>query len=127
MHRHRFRAALVVDGLAIILTPNQELNMATVVNVGHKVNLSVLFFDQNGNPMLTAPTPDSVAWANSNAAAETLVSSGTTAVATAIAPGTDQISLEVVVAGATFSATLAVEVDAAAQVLTSVSIEAVVS
>ena len=79
--------------------------------------------------MLTAPTPDAApVWSNTTAATETLAPSadGLTCVGTPVAPGTDTVSVAVVVAGATFSATLAVEVDAAPQVLGSVVINSTV-
>jgi len=99
----------------------------TQVTVGHQLALSILFLDQRGNPMLTAPTPDAApSWSNSTPATETLAAAadGLSAVATTVAPGTDTVSLSVVVGGVTFSATLGVEVDAEPQVLTSVGIQA---
>ena len=104
--------------------------MSTIVNIGHTIALGVAFIDQNGNPMLTAPTPDSPpAWTNTTPATETLAvaPSGLTAVATPVAPGADTVNLTVVVGGKSFAATLAVEVDPAPQVLTSVNITATVS
>lgn len=102
--------------------------MSIVVTVGHTTALAVIYLDQHGNPMLVNPTADSITWSNTTPAAETLVQNADgTATATAVAPGVDEIDLAVVVAGLTFNATLAVEVDAEPQVLTSVSIEATVS
>ena len=126
-HHHRVLVLLLVNGYPILLIPNHEVNMTTVVTVGHKIDLAIIYLDQNGNPMLTPPAPDSVTWSNTNPAAETLASAGSTATATAIAPGADEIDLAVVVGGVTFSAALAVEVDPAPQVLTSVQIEPTVS
>ena len=99
--------------------------MSTIVTVGHKLALAIAYLDANGNPMLATPTPDSPpAWSNTTPATETLVAAadGLSAVATSVAPGTDAVSLMVVVGGVSFSASLAVEVDAAPQVLTSVAI-----
>lgn len=113
-----------------ILEPHMEVHMSTIVNIGHTISLAVIFLDANGNPMLTAPTPDSPpAWTDTTPATETLAvaPSGLMAVATPVAPGTDTVSLTVVVGGKSFAATLAVEVDPAPQVLTSVQISATVS
>jgi hypothetical protein len=100
------------------------------VTVGHSVAFSIVYLDQNGNPMLTAPTPDSPpAWSDTTSATETLTpaASGLTASAVALAAGTDVVSVSVTVGGVVFSATCDVEVDAAPQVLTSVEIAAVAS
>ena len=118
---------LVIDNFAVLLHPNEENLAMTQVTVGHQLALSILFLDQRGNPMLTAPTPDAApSWSNSTPATETLAAAadGLSAVATTVAPGTDTVSLSVVVGGVTFSATLGVEVDAEPQVLTSVGIQA---
>ena len=99
--------------------------MATNFTVGSTLSLSIAYLDQHGQPMTTAPTPDSApAWSNTTPATETLApaADGLTCVATGDAPGSDTVDLTVVVGGATFTATLAVEVEAAPQVLTSVEI-----
>ncbi len=98
------------------------------VTVGHQIVATISYLDQNGNPMLTQPTPDSApVWTNSTPATETLVAAadGSSATATTVAAGTDTISLSVIVGGQTFAATLSVQVDAPPQVLTSVAIDAV--
>ncbi len=105
------------------------------VNAGHSVNCSVAYLDANGNPMLTAPSPDAPpAWANAPSASgiDTLTVSpdGTTAVLTtnaADANSSDTVSLSVTVGGKVFTATLGVTISAAPQVLTSVVIDAVVA
>lgn len=130
--RHHLRVLLVVivegkESFFAVLNPGRKVNLMTTLTVGHKLALAIAFLDANGNPMLTTPTPDSPpAWSNTTPATETLVAAadGLSAVATSVAPGTDSISLSVVVGGATFSASLGVEVDAAPQVLTSVQITA---
>jgi hypothetical protein len=134
LHRHPVRVVLNVEvsGLEqfrVVLEPGRNVRIMTTVTVGHKLALSVSYLDTNGNPMLTAPPVDSPpAWSNSNAAAETIVAAadGQSAVATTVAAGNDVISLSVVSGGKTFAATLAVEVDAAPQVLGSVAIVAAV-
>ena len=99
------------------------------VTVGHQIACSISYLDQNGNPMLTTPTPDSPpVWANTTPATETIVPSadGLTCQATTVAVGTDVISVTDIVAGVSFSATLAVNVTAVPQVLTNIAITPVV-
>lgn len=102
----------------------------TDITLGHGLDLSIIYLDQNGNPMLTTPTPDGPpTWTQTTPATETLVVApdGLTAQATSVAVGTDSISLNVSVGGSTFSASLLVNVTTAPQVLTSVAINAVVT
>lgn len=103
--------------------------MSTIVTIGHKLRMSIAFLDQNGNPMLTQPSLDAIpTWLNAdpNVEALTVSGDGLSATGTPVSPGNDTVSLSVSSGGATFSATLAVEVDAAPQVLTSVEIVPVV-
>lgn len=103
------------------------MSTPVTVSVGHTVNCSLVFLDQNGNPMLVAPSPDSPpSWSNSTPATETLSPGGLTASALALAVGGDTISVSVSVGGVSFGATLGVTVTPAPQVLTSVSIAATV-
>ena len=104
--------------------------MSVVLAVGHKLNMSLSFLDQNGNPMLVDPTPDSPpTWTDSTSATETLsaASNGLSCVATPIAVGTDVVTVDVVVGGVTLAATLDVTVSAEPQVLTSIVIDSTVS
>jgi hypothetical protein len=133
-HRHRrpphFSVVLHVNEFSIILDPYLENVMSTKVTVGHTIALAISFLDQHGNQMVAPQTPDAApAWSNSNAAAETLApaADGLSAVATAVAAGADTVSLSLAVGGKSFSASLDVEVDAEAQVLTSVAIVPTVS
>lgn len=139
-HRHHHRRHPVrilftvgVSGepaFSVILEPGKKAHIMTKVTVGHKIALAIVYLDQNSNPMLTTPTPDSPpVWANTTPATETLVAAadGLSANTTALAVGTDAVSLTVVVGGVSFAASLSVEVDAAPQVLTSVAIDAVAS
>lgn len=99
--------------------------MATTLAVGHKLELAIMFLDQNGNPMLTTPTPDTApTWANTTPATEVLTpaASGLTAEGIPAAPGSDTVTLNVTVGGVAFTATLDVTVTASPQVLTSVGI-----
>lgn len=134
-HRRHARILLIVavsneHSFAIILEPGKRVHVMTKVTVGHKIALSIIYLDQNSNPMLAAPTPDAPpTWSNTTPATETLVAAadGLSANTTALAVGTDSVSLSLAVGSATFSASLSVEVDAAPQVLTSITIDAVAS
>ena len=100
------------------------------VNVGHTVACSIVYLDQNGNPMLTTPTPDAPpTWTNAQPTVDTLVvgPGGNTCTVDAIAAGIDVVTLNLAVAGVSFSATLQVSVHTAPQVLTSVTIASSVS
>ena len=102
------------------------------VNVGHSVDDTIVYLDQNGNPMLVAPTPDAPpVWTNtpSTPAVDTftVAADGSSAVLAATAVGADTVNLTVTVGGKTYTATQAVTIAAAPQVLTSVSINGVVS
>jgi hypothetical protein len=96
------------------------------LTVGHTDTMGIAYFDQNGNPMLVTPTPDSPpAWANTPSADDTLVVNGPgnlTAVVTATASGTDNVTVTVVVGGKTFSASQPLNISPVPQVLTSVEI-----
>lgn len=99
--------------------------MATTLAVGHKLELAIMFLDQNGNPMLVPPVPDATpTWTNTTPATEVLTpaASGLTAEGIPTAPGSDTVTLSIVVGGVTFNATLDVTVTASPQVLTSVGI-----
>lgn len=100
---------------------------AITVNVGHVVNCTIIYLDQNGNPMVTPPTPDTApVWSDapnpSGCASLVAAPGGLTATDSAVAVGTDVISLSVVVGGTTYTATQPVTIQAAPQVLTSVEI-----
>ena len=99
------------------------------VTVGHKIECSIGYLDENGNPMLTAPTPDAPpVWTNTTPAVETLVASpdGSACEATTLTAGSDLISLSLFVASQAYTATLAVTVGAAPQRLTTIVINAAV-
>ena len=104
------------------------------VTVGHTVTNTIVYLDQNGNPMVTTPTPDSPpVWTDSGSTATPPIDSlsvstdGSTATVTAQAAGTDELGVTVVVGGKTFTASVEIDISAAPQVLTSVAIESVVS
>jgi hypothetical protein len=105
--------------------------MSTVnVTVGHKVNATLVFLDQDGNPMLKPQVADAPpAWSNTTAATGTLVAApdGLSAVETALAAGTDEIDVDMKVGGVEFKASVGVIVAAAPQVLTSVAIATTVA
>lgn len=128
--RHKSPAFVVlhINEFSVILAANKGITIMDTINVGHKDNLSIEYLDQNGNPMLATPTPDSAAtWtdtAGGSAAATSLAvaADGNSAVATGTAVGSDTIGLSVTVGGKTFTASLVIQVTAAPQVLTSVAI-----
>lgn len=100
------------------------------VTAGHSVDMAIEYLDQNGNPMLTTPAPDSPpVWTNAPSAPsiDTLTpspdgSSAVLATNAGDANSTDTVGLSVVVGGKTFTASLGVSISAAPQVLTSVEI-----
>lgn len=104
--------------------------MSTQVSIGHTIAMSIAFLDQHGNPMITDPKTDAApAWTNIAPTVETVVAAldGMSAVATPVAVGSDTITLNLVVGGTKFQATLDVNVIAEVQVLTSIAIVPVVS
>jgi hypothetical protein len=114
----------------ILLQPNQKEHIMVNVTLGHKVECSIIYLDQNGNPMLTAPKPDSPpAWTNGNPAVDTLAiaADGSTCEISTVATGADTVNLTLVVGGASFSASLSLTIQAVPQVLTSIAIGATVS
>lgn len=101
--------------------------MAQTLNVGQTDELSIVFLDQNGQPMATSPTVDAPpGWSNTDSATDSITVSadGLTATLTALAAGTDSVNLTLAVQGKSFSASLDVTVVPAPQVLTSVEIKA---
>lgn len=114
-----------------ILIPNGETIMNPVtLSIGHAAALSLVFLDQNGNPMQAAQAPDAPpAWADDTPATATLVvgPGGLTATETAVAAGNDNVSVSLAVGGVQFKASLGIIVSPAPQVLTSVEIAASVS
>src|ERR1700751_2797877 len=116
-HRHRRRNCVllivqVTRGNHVrvvsetILQPRGNVMSTVTVNVGHVVNCTIVYLDQNGNPMLTTPTPDSVpTWSDTpspaGCATVTVAPGGLTATDTAVAEGADVISLSLTVGGAT--------------------------
>lgn len=98
----------------------------TTASVGHKIVSTILYLDQNGNPMITGVVvPDSPpVWTGGNNAVETLSVSadGATATWEAVGAGTDTVTLTLIVGGKTFTAQAVHNVTAAPQVLTSITI-----
>ena len=118
--------ALFVGETGVILIPNEETKIMQTLTVGHKMALQLVYFDTNGQPMLTPPTPDQsppVSWSDTNPAAETLSASGGSCSVVAIAPGADTITVAVSVGGTVYKASLDVSVQAVPQVLGSVGIQ----
>ena len=97
----------------------------TDVVLGKSSNLSIEYFDQNGQPMATPASDAPPAWTQSTPATETLTvaSDGLTATLAALALGNDIVSLSVIIGGKTFSATVDENVVPPPQVLTSIAIK----
>lgn len=121
-HRHRY---------VTFLTPNRRTHLSNViVTVGHTVSFTLVFLDQNGNPMLTTPTADAPpAWTDTTPATGTLTvaPSGLTASEAAMVVGSDTVNVALAVGGVAFAATIDLTVQAVPQVLTSVQIAATVA
>ena len=124
-HHHRIMVVFTINETSILLTPNQGTVLMENLNLGQNLSLAIAFLDAAGNPMVTAPTPDAApSWTQTTPATESLTpdSGGMTAQTKSLAVGSDSITVSVVVGGATFTATLAVNVATPAQVLTTVQI-----
>ena len=128
-------AVLVVrhHGGAIIIVPfhrkGQHMAAASVnVNVGHPVAIAIKYLDQNGNPMLTTPTPDSPpTWSQAPSASGidslSVASPGNLSASLAtLEAGTDIITVNMQVGGVALSASLGVNISPAPQVLTSIEL-----
>lgn len=101
--------------------------MATTMNAGQTLPLSIEYLDQNGMVMAVTPTPDAApVWADTTPATETLTASpsGSSASVVGLAAGTDTVHLNLSVNGNVFSATLDVTVEPGVQreTLTSIRI-----
>lgn len=104
------------------------------VTAGHEIDMAIGQLDTRGNPMITSVAFDTPpVWTNAPSAPgiDTLTPSadGTTAVLATNAgdtASTDTVSLTCLVGGVSFSASLAVALDVAPQVLGSVQIDATV-
>lgn len=123
---------LRVGNVSVQLIANGVLKMSVTVTVGHTVEFSINYLDQNGNPMVTTPTPDSApTWTESSTDGSietfTVSGDGLTAEGTAVAAGTDTVTATVVVGGTSFSASVDVVVSEAPQVLTSIEVVAIAS
>jgi hypothetical protein len=101
------------------------MNPLNVV-VGDTVGFAIAYFDQNGNPMVTTPTPDSPpTWSDTNTAVGDLSQSadGTTAQESIVGAGTDSVSVNLTVGGVAFTAELTITASAATtQTLSSIEI-----
>ena len=113
------------------LYPNEEVKFMTNVSIGHTVVDTIVYLDQNGNPMLVTPVPDSPpVWTNVAATTVdtmTVSADGSTDTIAALAAGVDTVTVNVIVGGKTFTAAQQLSIAAAPQVLTSVAIDGVVN
>ena len=127
---HHVHVVLFVNGVGVILNPGQLEKIMITETLGHSIHFVITVLDQSGNPMLTQPAFDSPpVWAQTTAATESLIvaADGASADAASLAVGTDSISATAIVGGKTFTASVAVEVDAVPQVASSISIDGTVS
>jgi hypothetical protein len=113
----------------IFLTANRRSHLANViVTVGHTVSFTLVYLDQNGNPMLVTPVPDAPpTWTDTTPATGTLTPSGNTASELALAVGADTVNVSLAVGGATFTGTIDIAVQGVPQVLTKVALAATVA
>lgn len=114
----------------VFLAPGETIVSTVNSNVGHTVSMTLLFLDQNGNPMLATPAPDAPpVWTQTTPATDTLTAaaSGLTAQSVALVVGTDEVDVDLKVGGVDFKALIDLNVQAAPQVLTSVQIAATVA
>jgi hypothetical protein len=107
------------------------MGQPATVNVGHEVICTIMYLDQNGNPILTTITPDKApVWTDTPSASgvdtNTVSADGSTDVVNALAAGSDTVGLSVVVGGKTFTDSALLTITPAPQVLTSVSIQTAV-
>lgn len=101
--------------------------MATQLNIGQTLPLSIRYLDQDGRSM-PAPTPDAPpAWANSSPGIESLTAApdGSSASAMGVSAGSDTIQVQLSVDGKPFTATLDVTVNGVSPTQTLTSIEIV--
>jgi hypothetical protein len=112
------------------LQPNKRIHIMTDVVVGHEIVNTIVYLDQNGQPMLVTPAPDSApVWTNLAAPTIDTMSvsaDGSTDTVTAVGAGVDSLTVTVTVGGVQFTAVEQISVSAAPQVLTSVAINSVV-
>lgn len=99
------------------------------VTVGHQIECTLIYLDTNGNPMQTAPTPDSPpAWTSTGDPTDKLnvSSDGLVCDIDTLAAGSDTLNVTVVIGGTSYTASLPFTVGDAPQELGSVAINAVV-
>lgn len=130
-HKHHHRhVVLFVNGVGTILNQHERTKIMLELSLGHKVECTLVVLDQNGNPLLTPvafATPP--VWSNTTPATETILPSadGLTCEGTLLVVGTDVINVSATLPGgsAPVQASVAVTVDPAPQVATSIRVDAV--
>jgi len=116
--------------VGIILNPAQKEKVMITETIGHSIHFVITVLDQSGNPFLSQPAFDSPpVWSQTTPATESLVvaADGASADSVSAAVGTDSISVTAIVGGVTFSASVAVEVDAVPQIASAIRIDGTVS
>lgn len=99
--------------------------MATSINVGQTLPMSIEFIDTNGNTVSPAPTMDGPPkWSQNDSSVDLLTqtSGGLTAATQGTKAGSDVITLDLTIGGANFSATLDLIVAAAVSNIASIRI-----
>jgi hypothetical protein len=112
-----------------LIVKRRRIPMGTpaTVSVGHEVICTITYLDQNGNPMLVTPKPDSApVWTDTPSAVgvdtNSVSADGLTDIVSALAAGSDTVGVSVIVGGKTFTDSALLTITPAPQVLTSVSI-----
>jgi hypothetical protein len=127
-HHGHVRVFLVVNGYWYELSAHKRTIIMEQLTVGHTDTMSIIYLDTTGNPMLVPVTPDSPpSWTNTPATPPvdtfTVAPGGAGAVLAATAAGSDTVTLSVTVGGKVYTATQAITISAAPQVLGSVAIQ----
>ena len=112
-HHHHIRVLLTLGNFTVELLPKETIHMATTINAGQTLPMTIEYTDSNGNKTSTWPTDAAPAWSDTTPATDTLVAAADGNSATALgsaAGGDDTINLALSAGGVPFSATLALTV-----------------
>lgn len=117
LHRHA-TPLFGVGPIVIELLERETIHMATSIHIDNQLPLSVAFIDSAGNPIMPAPTPDTLpVWVITDTTVATVTAStdGLTAIVNPLlVGGSTTITLTVVIGGTTFNATLDIVIVAGA-------------
>lgn len=121
----RYIVVLVIGSFAVELIKGDRIIMATTIKVGQTLPMSIEFLDSNGNVVSPPPATDTAPqWSQNDSSVGTLSQSsdGMSAQEIGLAAGNDVISLDLVIGGKTFDATLDLTVEAVASQVASIRI-----